>query len=149
VISRLAAVPLTAAFFFLLISQFPVLSLEAIKFPVLSMQGWTTSPEVEPISTQIFATRQGQTRFQELMDTAWRLPYEDSLSLVAEITPEGHARIGGVLEYPKSNELFNAADLALRSSQFVSVGQTESQPYVLFSFHKIDVWEDHLQTKAQ
>jgi hypothetical protein len=76
------------------------------------------------------------------MDAAFRLPYEDSLSLVAEITPEGHARIGGVLEYPKSDELFNAADLALRSTQFVA-DYPRSRPCVIFSFQKIDVWEEN------
>ena len=140
VMARIAALPLTLCFFAVLIVQFPVLSLDAVKFPVLSMQGWTASEEVQPVATRTFATRKGQTRFKALMDAAWRLPYEDSLSLVAEITPEGHTRNVGVLEYPKSNELFNAADLALRSSQFVAI-DSRSRPYVIFSFQKIDVWD--------
>jgi len=138
--ARLAALPLTICCFVVLISQFPVLSFDSVRFPALSMKGWTPSAEITPISTKTFATRQGQTRFGELMDAAFRLPYEDSLSLVAEITLEGHARIGGVLEYPKSDELFNAADLALRSTQFVADDQS-LRPYVIFSFQKIDVWE--------
>jgi len=142
VMARLAALPMTVCCFAILIGQFPVLSLDVVKFPALSMQGWTASSRVEALSTKTFATRQGETRFKELMDTAWRLPYEDSLSLVAEITPEGHARIGGVLEYPKSDALYNAADLALRSSRFVA-SDSRSRPYVIFSFQKIDVWEEY------
>ena len=142
VMARLAALPMTLCCFAILIGQFPVLSLDVVKFPALSMQGWTTSTRVETISTKTFATRRGQTRFKELMDTAWRLPYEDSLSLVAEISPEGHARIGDVLEYPKSDELYNAADLALRSSRFAAI-DSRSRPFVIFSFQKIDVWEEY------
>ena len=104
------------------------------------MQGWTTSTEVNSSSTKTYATRQGQTKFKNLMETAWRLPYEDSLSLVAEITEEGHAEIGNVLEYPKSRELFDAVDLALRSSQFVA-SDSSLRPCVIFSFQKIDVWD--------
>ena len=138
-ISRVAALPLTLAFFAVLITQFPVLRFDRVKFPAISMQGWTEAADLQPVATRKFATRQGQTRFRELMDIAWRLPYEDSLSLVAEITPEGNARIGGVLEYPKSNELLNAADLALRTSQFVA---SDANTRFIFSFQKIDVWED-------
>jgi len=140
--ARLAALPMTLCCFATLIGQFPVLSLNVVKFPALSMQGWTASSRVGVLSTKTFATRQGQTRFKALMDTAWRLPYEDSLSLVAEISPKGHARIGGVLEYPKSDELYNAADLALRSSRFAAI-DSRSRPFVIFSFQKIDVWEDY------
>ena len=130
---------MTLAFFAVLITQFPVLRFDRVKFPAISMQGWTEAADLQPVATRKFATRQGQTRFRELMDIAWRLPYEDSLSLVAEITPEGNARIGGVLEYPKSNELLNAADLALRTSQFVA---SDANTRFIFSFQKIDVWED-------
>jgi hypothetical protein len=139
VVARLAALPLTVTFFVVLIGQFPVLTINNVKFPAISMQGWTASAaELKPGSTRTFATRQGHTRFKELMVTAWKLPYEDSLSFVAEITPEGHGRIGGVLEYPKSDELFNAADQAFRTTQFVA---SDPGSRVIFSFQKIDVWE--------
>jgi len=138
--SRLAALPLTLCFFVVLIGQFPVVKLDSAKFPVLSMQGWTTPTAVQPSLIKTYATRQGQTKFKNLMETAWRLPYEDSLSLVAEINEEGYAEIGDVLEYPKSQELFDAVDHALRNSQFVA-SDTRSRSRVIFSFQKIDVWD--------
>ena len=45
--ARMAALPVTVCFFVVLIGQFPVLNLDDVKFPVLSMQGWTASAEVE------------------------------------------------------------------------------------------------------
>jgi hypothetical protein len=81
------------------------------------------------------------------MDTAWRLPYEDSLSLVAEINEEGYAEIGDVLEYPKSQKLFDAVDRALRNSQFVA-SDTRSRSRVIFSFQKIDVWDKDQYPRA-
>jgi hypothetical protein len=44
-----------------------------------------------------------------------------------------------VLEYPKSDALFNAVDVALRTSKWLS-DDSGSRPQVIFSFQKIDVW---------
>jgi hypothetical protein len=139
--ARLAGLPVTVCFFAILISQFPVVQFGGVMFPTMSIQGWTTSAQVQPLAVETFATRQGRARFKDLMDTAWRLPYEDSLSLVAEITPEGHAEIGDVLEYPKSDALFNAVDAALRTSEWIA-SESGSRPQVIFSFQKIDVWSN-------
>ena len=75
------------------------------------------------------------------MDTAWKIPYEDSLSLVAEITPEGYAQIDDILEYPKNQELLEAVDLTLRCTQFETRHHL-SRPFVIYSFQKIDVYGD-------
>ncbi len=77
------------------------------------------------------------------MSAVWKMPFEDSLSLVAAITPEGSAEIGDVLEYPKSQELLRAIALTLRSSQFQTAGAHRlDHPFVIYSFQKVDVYEE-------
>ena len=83
---------------------------------------------------------QDRSELLDLVDTAWRLPYEDSLVLVAEIKPEGHAEIDSVLKSPRSYALLDAVGTTLRGSQFKEVGKLAS-PFFIYSFQKIDVYE--------
>ena len=65
-----------------------------------------------------------------------------SLSLVAEITPEGFAKIGDILEYPKSQDLLKAVGLTLSGGQFQAASaQNLDQSFVIYSFQKVDVYE--------
>ena len=75
-----------------------------------------------------------------LVDTAWKIPYEDSFSLIAEISPEGNVRIENILEYPKTMELLHAVDLTLRESQFEGISEM-SNAFLIYSFQKVDVYE--------
>ncbi len=131
--SKLSAVPVTVLFFILLMAQFSPLDMQSWSYTALSF----LHPS-RPVVTEIYA-RHTQAEITGLMSTAWKLPFEDSLSLVAEITPEGHAQIEDVLQYPKSRDLLNAVDSTLRNSEFQTHG---SNSLVLVTFQKIDVYED-------
>lgn len=96
-----------------------------------------TSP---PPSFRKVAVRQSRPEINRLVRTAWEMPYEDSLFVVAEITPEGNAEIDRVLEYPKNEKLLNAVDVTLQESQFEQSNDMD-ETLVLVSFYKIDVWE--------
>ncbi len=77
------------------------------------------------------------------MNAVFKLPFEDSLYLVAEITPEGSAEIGDVLEYPKSSDLLEAVELTLSGGQFQTVSaQNLEHSFVIYSFQKVDVYEN-------
>jgi len=84
-------------------------------------------------------SRQSPAEFKEWMNTARRLPYEDSLSLVVAVEPGGAVRIDGVLEYPKSDDLLSAVDAALTRSQFEQTGRNTNS-LLIFSYQKIDVY---------
>jgi hypothetical protein len=92
-----------------------------------------------PVVSSVQA-RQQKEDLNGLVDAAWRLPYEDSLSLVAEIGPAGFAEIDSILEYPKSSELLNAVNLSLRRSHFERTGGMGNS-LLIFSFQKIDVYD--------
>ena len=77
------------------------------------------------------------------MTAVWKIPFEDSLSLVAKITPDGSAEIGDVLEYPKSPDLLEAVELTLSGGQFQTVNaQNLDDTFVIYSFQKVDVYEN-------
>jgi hypothetical protein len=65
------------------------------------------------------------------------------LSLVAKLTPEGSAKIGDVLEYPKSPDLLEAVELTFSGGQFQTVSaQNSDDTFVIYSFQKVDVYEN-------
>ncbi|MFQ5739504.1 MAG: anti-sigma factor family protein [Acidobacteriota bacterium] len=135
--SKLSAIPLTVGGFVLLMSQFTQLPMREWTYPVfLTSQPSSSGVLSRPLMVQV---RQTDNQISELMDTAWRIPYEDSLSLVAEIQPGGYAEIGDILEYPKSPKLLDAVGLSLRNSRFEVAGLPSS--FVIYSFQKVDVYE--------
>lgn len=129
--SKATALPVTLCFFAILMHQFTPIRVERLDYVVLSL----TSAAPKSVTA-----RQNLTQLNGLVNAARRLPYEDSLSLVAEITPEGNAQIGDVLEYPRSNDLLNAVDLSLQESYFETSPEMTSS-IVIYSFQKIDVYE--------
>ena len=135
---RLSAFPVSLGFLFVLASQLPRLPVQHWTFPVYAsdLDSPTTSSR-PPVLVQVLQSNQ---RINELLDTAWRIPYEDSFSLVAEISPEGNARIGNILEYPKTMELLYAVDLTLQESQFEGTSEM-SNAFMIYSFQKVDVYE--------
>ena len=135
---RLAAIPVSLVFFLALASQLPRPPVQHWTFPVHAseLDSPTTSAR-PPVLVQVL---QSNERIDELMNTAWRIPYEDSFSLVAEISPEGNAQIGNILEYPKTMELLNAVGLTLRESQFEGTSEM-SNAFLIYSFQKVDVYE--------
>ena len=92
----------------------------------------------QPVLTQVSA-RFKKSEISDLMTAVGKIPFEDSLSVVVEITSDGHALISEVLEYPKSQDLLRAVDLSLRQSRFEA--ETDAvQPFVIYSFRKVDVY---------
>ncbi|MDA2934354.1 zf-HC2 domain-containing protein [Acidobacteria bacterium AH-259-D05] len=141
--SKLAAVPVTLAFFVLILVQFEPVNLQQWTYPMMATVSAASSSSAEPITTQV-PVRFSGVEIDHLMSAVWELPFEDSLSLVAEITPEGYAQIEDVLEYPKSQALLTAINLTLRGSQFeMTPAQSLDAPFVIYSFQKVDVYEDH------
>lgn len=140
--SKIAAVPVTLAFFAAILVQFPRVDFQQWTYPVIATVSSTSSTVSRLVITQV-PVRYARTEINDLMSAVWKIPFEDSLSLVAEIQPEGHAEIGNVLEYPKSQDLLRAIDLALRHSQFQAVSPRDfGNPFVIYSFQKVDVYED-------
>jgi hypothetical protein len=143
--SKLAAVPLSFCFFATLLFLFP-------KIPA---QQWTYSafmitPQVpqqtRTLPVMIHAV-QSNSETNHLMEKIWRIPYEDSLSFVAEIHADGYAEIGDVLEYPRSPALLEAFDTNLRNAQF-DMAEKEESPFVIYSFQKVDVYEGAVSAEA-
>ncbi len=135
---RLSALPVSLVFLFILASQLPRLPVQHWTFPVYTSGSVSpTTSSRPPVLVQVL---QSDQRISELMDTAWRIPYEDSFSLVAEISPEGNAQIRNVLEYPRSMELLNTVDLTLRESRFEGTSEM-SNAFLIYSFQKVDVYE--------
>jgi hypothetical protein len=146
--SRISGVPLTMALFALLMAQFVPSQIEdffmsahdnGISVPVIALQTHSSAGDVSPL-VRTAHLRQERNDVIGLISTAWKLPYEDSLSLVAEINPQGRAQIENVLEYPKNPKLLQAFDTALRGSRFAN-GRGLDKTMVFLSFHKIDVYE--------
>jgi hypothetical protein len=136
--SKLSAVPVTVCFFVIIMMQFPQALLQEFSYPAFAFTAAGNTSE--PVLTKVYA-RHGPA-LSGLATTAWRIPFEDSFLLIAQITPEGNAQIEDVLQYPKSPELLLAADSALRNSEFHTARNFLNTPLVVFSFQKIDVYEN-------
>lgn len=137
--AKLVALPITLVCFISALSYLPKVDLHEWMYAVFGTPRHVTDVGARPVVTLV-SVRQSSTELSGLMDTVWKMSYEDSLSLVAEITPEGHAEIDSVLEYPRSRALLEAVDLTLRRSQFAK--SHDLNRFVIYSFQKIDVWEE-------
>lgn len=140
--SRIAAVPVTLVFFIAILVHFSPLEPSQWDRPVVS-----TLPVfrlvAKPVVTQVsvhYRTRE----IDDLMSVVWKIPYEDELSLLAEITPEGRAETENVLQYPKNHDLLRAVNLALQESEFEAAGRPgpHTSSFVIYSFQKVDVYEE-------
>ncbi len=136
-LSRAAATPFALVLFLFVLFQFVPARTESLSFVLIPVSS-TNSPIHAIVSVQ---ARGDRRELRELMNTAWKLPYEDSLSLVAEVHSEGKVEIDSVLEYPKSPALLNAVHATLRASLLDS-GHSGPNRLLIFSFQKIDVYED-------
>ena len=135
---RLSALPVSFTFLCLLASQLPRLPVQQWTFPVYAAESHSPATSSRPpVLVQVL---QSNASVDGLVDTAWKIPYEDSFSLIAEISPEGNARIENILEYPKTMELLHAVDLTLRESQFEGISEM-SNAFLIYSFQKVDVYE--------
>ncbi|MBI4445334.1 MAG: hypothetical protein HY645_05430 [Acidobacteria bacterium] len=139
--TRLGAVPITLLFFLVLIRQFPPVQADRLSLPVLSLLQSSVSVFPRAHVTEV-PVLQKREQFNGLVRIVWRTPYEDSLSVVAEISPEGRAEIEDVLQYPKNRNLLEALDVALRRSFFETGSAT--RPFLIYSFQKIDVYGEAL-----
>ena len=140
--SKLTAAPVTLAFFVMILTQFGQVNFQEWTYPMMATLSPASSPNSAPVIAQV-SVHYGSSEIEDLMNTAFKLPFEDSLSLVAEITPEGYAEIGDVLEYPKSRDLLEAVGLTLRGSQFQTAhAHNFVHPFVIYSFQKVDVYEN-------
>ncbi len=137
--SKLTAAPVTLAFFAMILTQFG--QVKFLEYPMMAI-----SPTSDPLSRSVIAhvsVHYRGTEIEDLMSAVWKIPFEDSLSLVAKITPEGSAAITNVLEYPKSPDLLEAVKLTLSGSQFQTVSsQNLDDSFVIYSFQKVDVYEN-------
>jgi hypothetical protein len=143
--ARVAAVPVTLAFFAAIILPFQPLHLQQGTYPMMATLSPVSISITTPTTTQVPVRYRGD-QLDDLMDTLWKMPFEDSFSLVAEIGPDGLARIGNVLEYPRSPTLLNAVDLTLRGSRFeIATFHNLDSPFMIYSFQKVDVYEEGRQ----
>lgn len=138
--TRVSAVPVTLAFFVVIMLQFPLVVMEEWTYPAFTMKRMPSSVFSEALITQIQA-RHTPAEIDGIMNAAGKLPYEDSFTVLAQVTAEGHAEIEDVIEYPKSHSLLQAVDDTLRSSEFQTAHNT-AKPLVIYSFQKIDVYSD-------
>ena len=130
---RLAALPVTMALFLAIAAQFGSIR----SYLMLA----TLSPSTRPGLTEV-EVRYSSAEIGHLMDAVWKLPFEDSLSLVAPINPQGFAEIGDILEHPKSPELLEAVDVTLRGRRFeMLTAENLERPFLIYSFQKVDVYE--------
>lgn len=138
--SKLTAAPVTAVFFVVILTQFGQVSFQQNSMSMAALSPASDSLS-EPVIAQVSVHYTG-TEIEDLMNAVWKIPFEDSLSLVANITPEGSARIGDVLEYPKSQDLLEAVGLTLSSGQFqAAAARNRNDSFVIYSFQKVDVYE--------
>ena len=138
--SKLTAAPVTLAFFAAILTQFGQVHFH--EYPMMATFSPTSSSLSEPVIAQVSVHYTG-TEIEDLMTAVWKIPFEDSLSLVASITPEGSATIGDVLEYPKSPDLLEAVELTLSGGQFQGTStQNLNDSFVIYSFQKVDVYEN-------
>ncbi len=135
--SKLSAVPATLLGLLVLISLFPRDRIEQWDYAVFAAQSISSQGEHDSVLVQV---TQPSNRSDGLMDTAWKIPYEDSLWLVADIQPDGNAEIGDVIEYPKNSELLDAVGQTLRHSKF-ELAEKLNDPIVIVGFQKVDVYE--------
>lgn len=138
--SKLSATPVTFLFFALIFGHFAPGEIQPSNFYVFSLEDWPESNR-DVLTVQSVEVEQNRSQIRNLVEAAWKLPYEDSLSLIAEITPEGNARIGDILVHPKSNDLLQAVNLTLQNARFDRSPRVPRQ-YLIYSFQKIDVWYD-------
>jgi len=134
--SKLTAAPITVAFFAAILTQFGQVNFQ--EYPMMATSSSLSGPVIAQVSVHYTGTE-----IEDLMTAVWKIPFEDSLSLVANITPEGSARIGDVLEYPKSPDLLEAVELTLSGGKFQAASaQNLANSFVIYSFQKIDVYEN-------
>jgi hypothetical protein len=138
VLSRSAAAPFALVLFLFVFFQFVPAQSQSLSFVLIPVP--SASSRVHAIVS--VQARGDRRELRELMNTAWKLPYEDSLSVVAEVRSEGNVEIDSVLEYPKSPALLNAVHATLRASQ-LDRGRNGPNRLLIFSFQKIDVYEDN------
>jgi hypothetical protein len=137
--STLTAAPVTLAFFAAILTQFGQVNF--LEYPMMATSSPTSSALSEPVTAEVSVHYKG-TEIEDLMSAVWKIPFEDSLSLVANITPEGSVTIGDVLEYPKSPDLLEAVGLTLSGGQFQAASaQNLDNSFVIYSFQKVDVYE--------
>jgi hypothetical protein len=136
--TRLAGTPIALTLILLIL--FSLVPAKTQRLPFLVVLTPMDMEVDQPVHILNIEVAQSRAEFNHLMTTAWRLPYEDSLSLVAEIEPEGHAIIGDILEYPKSYALLSAVNTALRGTNFEAISE-RPRAFLIFSFQKIDVYE--------
>ncbi len=137
--STLVAAPVTVGFFILILTQFSRVDFLEWNYPAVAMGAQVSANRaLQPVLTQVSA-RFKKSEISDLVTAVGKIPFEDSLSVVVEITSDGHALISEVLEYPKSQDLLRAVDLSLRQSRFEA--ETDAvQPFVIYSFRKVDVY---------
>ncbi len=133
--AKLVAVPLSLMFFFIIAGQFPEQAMQAWTYSVFHRSPARLADR--PVMIQVF---QPSREINDLVNTAWRIPYEDSLSVVAEIDPFGGASIGDILEYPKNSELLEKVVLTLQQAHF-ELDQAVAESFIIYSFQKVDVYE--------
>ncbi len=135
---RLSALPISFFFLSVLASQLPRLPVQQWTFPVYASESdSSTTSGRPPVLVQVL---QSNARVDQLVDTAWKIPYEDSFSLIAGISPEGNVRIENILEYPKTMKLLDAVDLTLQETRFDGISKM-SNAFLIYSFQKVDVYE--------
>ena len=139
--SKISAVPVTLLFFTTILMQFHLQGVEEWTYPAITVRRLPSSVITESSLTEV-QVRYTYAELDGIITTAWKMPYEDSFSLLAQVMPEGHAEISRVLEYPKSPNLLEAVDVTLRSSEF-EVARNLSKPLLLYSFQKIDVYAEY------
>ena len=143
--SKVYALPLTCLLFSLTLINLQVKEGKVAAVPEMNFFGVNGEEDIldhtaPPPSFRRVAVRQSQPGMNRLVRTARKSHYDDSLFVVAEITPEGNAEIGDVLEYPKNSRLIDAIGDTLQHSQFEQCSEMD-ETLVLVSFYKIDVWE--------
>jgi len=137
--SKLTAAPVTLAFFAMILTQFGQVNFQ--EYPMMAISP-TSDPLSRPVIAHVSVHYRG-TEIEDLMTAVWKIPFEDSLSLVAKITPEGFATIGDILKYPKSPDLLEAVELTLSGGQFQTLNaQSLDDSFVIYSFQKVDVYEN-------
>lgn len=140
--SKVAAIPVALTFFVAIVLQFQPLHVRQWTYPMMATVSPALDSTTTPTTTQVLV-RYRSDQLDELMNTVWKMSFEDSLSLVAEIGPEGFAQIENVLVYPRSPTLLNAVDLTLRGSRFeIATSHNLESPFMIYSFQKVDVYED-------
>lgn len=134
--SRVAAVPVSLTFFILLLGQ--VHQVESLRwsYPVLSQSGSANMYEAPVV--HILDGRQEARHVRQFIDTVRGIPFEDSVSVVADIDSGGHVEIDDVLQYPRSPKLLEAIDRQLRSTSFQP---EKGSRKLIFTFHTIEVYD--------